>query len=195
MVHGNKRNNKDKKKINDKDKSKDDYDSDPLADIVAMSNDDEIRNKKKKKITDEDSDENYSDDDDYSDEDDEDSESDDESEKIERKGRRHNEGNKESDFDAATIKAKKAKPSRHSEFTNETISEVQRSNGVDALSNKFNKDLHQIQIALPYGQTPNLMPMRPMNYQLTPKKKKAPFWKKRWFGLTLKVVVGICANA
>ena len=177
--------------------------TDSLSDIIPMSNDDSIKSNNElddyhDSVSDNDdndpTDDDYSDDptddDDYSDYDDTPKRHN----KYDRKGRRHHE-HEDDDFNVATIKPKHAKPARHSKISVDGITEVERSKGVQQLSNKLNNNLHQIQIALPYGQTPQVIPSNAANegYALTEQtKKRLPFWRKRWFGLTMKVFISVC---
>lgn len=173
--------------------------TDSLSDIIPMSNDDSIKsNNELDDYNDSgsDSDDDRTDDD-YSDDPADDDYSDDDGRhrtKYDRKGQRHHE-HEDDDFSAATIKPKHAKPARHSKISVDGITEVERSKGVQQLSNKLNNNLHQIQIALPYNQTPQVVPSNADNegYTLTDQpKKRLPFWKKRWFGLTMKAFISVC---
>lgn len=180
---------------------------DDLSDIIPMSNDENLR-KKKKSNNELDDYDGYSDDgsadgsdDGYSD-DGSDDDSEDEDEQYERKGKRHDDYD-DNEFKAPTVKAKRARLRRGSKYADQEISETRKSAGVQQLSNKLNSPqaLHQIQIAIPYGQQdPQRLPANfngmKNNYELVgppPIPKKLPFWKKRWFGILLKVLIGICA--
>ena len=181
--------------------------SDSLSDIIPMSNDDSKNDRSNNELDDYDDDNDVSDnDDDSSDNDDNDddeysSDNDDndddeeyKSKKYDRKGRRHHEHEDDSDFSAATIKPKRSKPGRKSKVSTDGINEVERTKGVQKLSDKLNNNLHQIQIALPYNRTPQPYPETTNNgYKLIDApKKKIPFWKKRLFSLIMKVIIGIC---
>lgn len=178
-----------------KDKSKHKQRKDELSDIIPMSND-ESKNKRKRSNNELDDYEDDETDDDDETEDEYDDYSDDET-IYERKGRSHDEySSKDTDFKAPSVKGKKSLPRRSSKFANEGLSEIERSKGVDELSNKLNNNLHQIQIALPYGQqsAPVLYPQTSNEgYQLVPsEKKKIPFWKKKWFGVFMKIMIAVC---
>lgn len=188
-----------------------------LSDIIPMSNDDSI-NKKKKRSNNQLDDYNDIDDngDEYTDDYSDDDNDNDNDEVYERSGGRQYEsddeyGNDENDNDysdddddnhsykAANIKAKRSKPRRSQDFANDGLSELKRDKGVKKLSDKLNNNLHQIQIAIPYGQQdpqriPGLNTIN-NNYQLTDTikpKRKMPFWKKKWFITTLKIIIGLC---
>ena len=174
-----------------------------ISDIIPMSNDDSINQKKKKSkhsnnINDED-DEQYdteeTDDEVNSDDEQYDTEETDD-EQYERKGKNHN----DDEFDVPNIKPKRSRPHRSSKFAEQELSELKRDKGVKQLSDKLNNNLHQIQIAIPYGQQdpqriPSLNGVN-NNYQLVgsdiKQKKKLPFWKRRWFNIMLKVIICLC---
>ena len=172
--------------------------NDSLSDIIPMSNDDSIKSNNELddyNESDAGSDDDSTTDDEYNDSDDYSDDENDKRKKYDRKGQRHHEHEDEEDFAPPTIKPKRSKPVRKSKVSVDGITEVQRSKGVQQLSNKLNNNLHQIQIALPYGQTAPQVGPTPGNegYALTDQpKKRVPFWKKRWFGLTMKVIIGIC---
>ena len=166
-----------------------------------MSNDDSVRERKHKSNNELDDYKNNDDDDDDTDdesEDDTDDESDDDGD----------DGSDDGNFDdeeltAPTIKSKRAKPRRRSTYANKEISEVKKSNGVKSLSDKLNNNLHQIQIALPYGQVdPQRLPPGipgydgPVNaYDLTgqvPRRRRRKFYEKRWFRILMIVIIALC---
>ena len=173
--------------------------TDSLSDIIPMSNDDSIKSNNElddynESGSDDGPDDDSTTDDEYDESDDYSDNESDKHKKYERKGRRHHE-HEDDDFTSPTIKPKRSKPTRKTKISVDGITEVQRSKGVQRLSNKLNNNLHQIQIALPYGQTvPQVGPASGKEgYTLTDQpKKRIPFWKKRWFGLTMKVIIGIC---
>ena len=122
---------------------------DGLEDIIGMSNDEEIRDQKRKSNNELD---DYKNNDDSTDDDetDDDNESDDGSDDSTDDEDDKNYDDEE--LTAPNIKSKRAKARRHSNYADKEISEVRKSKGVKALSKKLNNNLHQIQIALPYGQ-------------------------------------------
>ena len=152
--------------------------SDNLNDIIAMSNDEDIKKKH-------DSDNDDSDNDDSDDNDDND---DSDNEKKKGQKMKNNDETGEDEYSVPKIKAKKAKPCRQSDFSKEEISEVKKSKAVDELGNKLN-DLHQIQIALPYDQQPPRYVENDLS--MIPKKKKS-FWKRKQFKTTMKIIIYIC---
>lgn len=159
--------------------------SDNLNDIIAMSNDEDI----KKKHDSDDNDNDDSDNDDSDDSDDNDDNDDNDNEKKKgRKIRKINDETGEDEFSVPKIKSKKAKPHRQSDFSKEEISEVKKSKAVDELGNKLN-DLHQIQIALPYDQQPPKYVENDLS--MIPKKKKS-FWKRKQFKTIMKIIIYIC---
>ena len=163
-------------------------DNEPLEDIIPMSNDDTLKHKSNNELDDYEE----SDADDETDDVDETETDDDSDDAYERKGKRHDEY--ENDYSTPTIRPKRAKPARHGKISTDGINEVSRSKGVERLSNKLNDNLHQIQIALPYGQTPQPYPP-PDNdgYNLVSQRvSKPPFWKRKWFNVILKIVICVC---
>ena len=171
--------------------------NDNLDDIIAMSNDEDIK-KKNDGDTDDDEDKNDDDGDDeddgeISDDDDEDGDSDDEGEermKRRKAGKIRKVNDEASDeYVVPKIKGKKAKPRRQSDFTKEEISEIKKSKAIEELGNKLNNNLHQIQIALPYQEHP---PLYVEANQPTTAKIKKPMWKRRRFKTTLKIIIYIC---
>lgn len=172
-------------------------DHDDISDIIPMSNDDSINKKHKlnKHDDDEPTDDEYDDYDSDDEYDDPTDDEDDDDEVYERKGHSHAE---DKEYKAPNIKAKRAKPHRGTEFTNQEISELKRDKGVKQLSDKLNSNLHQIQIAIPYGQQdPQTYPgmNQPMGYQYTEQmkpKKVIPFWRRRLFKLTMKTIIAVC---
>lgn len=171
--------------------------SDNLDDIIAMSNDESIKKKRDRKddtddeMDDDDTDDDIDDDiDDTDDTDDTDDDTDEMNDSDKKKRRKIKKMNDETDdYSVPKIKAKKAKPHRQSEFTKEEISEIKKAKAVEELGNKLNNNLHQIQIALPYDQEPPRYVEN--NQQMIPKKKK-PFWKRKQFKTTMKIIIYVC---
>jgi len=191
---------------------------DDISDIIPMSNDDSInqknqrnqklkdkdKNKKSKKETydndDSDDDNEYDESDtDNDNEYDDTTDSDDDGETYERKGKHHEESYEDS-YKAPNIRSKKSRLRRSSEYAEQELSELKKDKGVKQLSDKLNNNLHQIQIAIPYGQQdPQRLPgiTGPNNnYQLLggsmKPKRKTPFYKRKWFILTMKVIICLC---
>lgn len=170
---------------------------DTLSDIVAMSNDDEIRDSKKKSNNELD---DYGDDDYTSDEDDYTSDDEDDDYTSDKKSKKKNkyENYDEDEFNAPTIRSKKPKAVRGGEFAQQEISEVKKNKGVEDLSNQFNNNLHQIQIALPYGHGADRQQIQsPVgNYALYERPKKKKIWyETKWFRLTMKIITAIIVLA
>ena len=176
---------------------------DTTADIIPMSNDPSLRGKSNNELDDykNDSDDDYSNsgssDDEYSNSDSSDDDDDYEDKRKSRK-KKHDKSSREDSFEdedeftAPTIKSKKARPRRGGQFSNAPLSELKRERGVQQLHDKLNNNLHQIQIAIPYGQMdPQYVPPAyPDNTYLpmTPK-PKTKWWKTRKFKYTISAVV------
>ena len=167
-----------------------------IEEIIGVSNDESFRaNKSKENNELADLNESDTETDDYEDE--TDYESDDESVTSTKQDKFD-----ETEFTASTVREKKARPHRSSRYSGEEISELKKNKGVQELEQKLNNNLHQIQIAIPYGQLdPQTVPPGVAgytgvdnSYDLTygrPKKNKK-FYQKCWFKNTMKVIITIC---
>ena len=174
---------------------------DTTADIIPMSNDPSLHGKSNNELDDyKDNDSeasnysDYSDDSDYSDYSDS---SDDEDNKRKSSKKKHSsrkdEYEGEEELTAPNIKSKKAKPRRGGQYSNTPLSELKREQGVQQLHDKLNNNLHQIQIAIPYGQgyePQRLPPTEPyMTYSALNPKVKTKWWKTKKCKYTLTAVV------